>query len=180
MRTASGRFGGALTFDGVNDRVTVPHAASLALTTGVTMEAWVAPTALGGWRTVLLKERSRRAELGALRLRRRGGGPSAYATGASELGASGTAALSLTAWTHVAGTYDGATLRLYVNGVQVATRALTGALAAGTAPLSIGGNGVWGEWFAGRIDEVRVYNRALGAADVGLDMDRRVAPGRSG
>ena len=77
----------------------------------------------------------------------------------------------------MAGTYDGATLRLYVNGVQAATRPLTGALAAGTAPLSIGGNGVWGEWFAGRIDEVRVYNRALGAADIALDMDRRVAPG---
>ena len=59
----------------------------------------------------------------------------------------------------------------------MATRALTGALAAGTAPLSIGGNAIWGEWFAGRIDEVRVYNRALSAADVAADMDRRVAPG---
>ncbi len=176
VRTASGRFGGALTFDGVNDRVTVPHAPSLALTTGMTMEAWVAPSALGGWRTVLLKERA-----GGLSWALYGSGdtsvPSAYATGASELGAPGTAALSLTAWTHVAGTYDGATLRLYVNGVQAATRPLTGALAAGTAPLSIGGNGVWGEWFAGRIDEVRVYNRALGAADIALDMDRRVTPG---
>ena len=61
--------------------------------------------------------------------------------------------------------------------MQVATRALSGALAAGTGPLSIGGNGVWGEWFAGRIDEVRLYNRALPAADVAADMGRGVSPG---
>ena len=64
-----------------------------------------------------------------------------------------------------------------MNGVQVATRALTGSLASGAAPLSIGGNGVWGEWFAGRIDEVRVYNRVLSAADIQADMTRAVSGG---
>ena len=43
-------------------------------------------------------------------------------------------------------------------------------------PAPIGGNAVWNEWFAGRIDEVRVYNRALAAADVQADMDRPVTP----
>ena len=174
-RTASGRFGGALSFDGVNDRVTVPHAASLALTTGLTLEAWVAPAALGDWRTVLLKERSGGLSY-ALYASDGGSRPAAFARGASDVDATGTAALTLNDWTHLAATHDGATLRLYVNGVQVATRALAGSLAAGTAPLSIGGNGVWGEWFSGRIDEVRVYNRALAAADVQADMARRVAP----
>ena len=174
-RTVSGRFGGALSFDGVNDRVTVPHAASLALTTGLTLEAWVAPAALGDWRTVLLKERSGGLSY-ALYASDGGSRPAAFARGASDVDATGTAALTLNDWTHLAATHDGATLRLYVNGVQVATRALAGSLAAGTAPLSIGGNGVWGEWFSGRIDEVRVYNRALAAADVQADMARRVAP----
>ena len=42
-----GRFGGAITFDGVNDLVTVPDANSLDLTTAMTLEAWVRPTAVG-------------------------------------------------------------------------------------------------------------------------------------
>ena len=53
----AGRFGGALSFDGVNDWVTVADANSLDLTTGMTLEAWVRPTAVGSaWRTVMLKE----------------------------------------------------------------------------------------------------------------------------
>ena len=56
-RTTAGKIGSALTFDGVNDWVTVADSASLDLTTRATLEAWVFPTALGGmWRTALLKE----------------------------------------------------------------------------------------------------------------------------
>ncbi len=46
-RTTSGRFGSALTFDGINDWVTVADSASLDLSTRATLEAWVNPTALG-------------------------------------------------------------------------------------------------------------------------------------
>ena len=54
-----GHFGSALTFDGVNDLVTVPDATSLDLTNRATLEAWVYPIALGGnWRTALLKEQA--------------------------------------------------------------------------------------------------------------------------
>ena len=54
-----GRFGAALSFDGADDWVTVPDSASLDLTAGMTVEAWVLPTALGtAWRTVALKETS--------------------------------------------------------------------------------------------------------------------------
>jgi hypothetical protein len=49
--------------------------------------------------------------------------------------------------------------------------------AAGTRPLSMGGNSVWGEWFQGRIDEVRVPNRVLSAADLQGDMARAVSGG---
>src|SRR4029078_1962989 len=55
---ATGKNGGALAFDGVNDWVTVPDTASLDLSTGMTIEAWVRPSAIGNWRTVAAKERS--------------------------------------------------------------------------------------------------------------------------
>jgi hypothetical protein len=76
----------------------------------------------------------------------------------------------LNIWTHLAATYDGTTLRLYVNGVQAGSRAVSGAIQVSNRPLRIGGNSVWGEWFAGRIDEVRIYRRALSAAEVQADM----------
>ena len=43
-----------------------------------------------------------------------------------------------------------------------------------TGVLRIGGNNVWAEWFAGLIDEVRVYNRALTATEIQADMNRAV------
>ena len=45
-----------------------------------------------------------------------------------------------------------------------------GAIVVSTAPLRIGGNKVWGEYFKGSIDEVRVYNRALTATEIQADM----------
>ena len=62
-RSAAGRYGGALSFDGVNDSVSVPDAASLDLTNNMTLSAWVRPTGATGWRTVLMKERPGRVGL---------------------------------------------------------------------------------------------------------------------
>ncbi len=64
--------------------------------------------------------------------------------------------------------------RLYVNGVQVATKAMTTAIPVSTGALRIGGNSLWSEWFAGQIDDVRVYKRALTAAEVAADRDKPV------
>ena len=99
-----------------------------------------------------------------------GSRPEGYVHVATDTAASGTSALALNTWTHLAVSYDGATIRLYVNGVQVGSRALTGPIAPSTGALRIGGNAVWGEYFKGLIDEVRVYNRALSAGEIQLDM----------
>jgi hypothetical protein len=174
----AGKFGGALSFDGVNDWVTVADADVLDLTTGMTMEAWVRPTAVGSlWRTVMLKEQPGSLIYALYAGDGRGRAATDVFT-SSDLGLSGTTATALNAWTHLAATYDGATLRLYVNGVQAATRAVTGSIRASTGALRIGGNGTWNnEWFAGLIDEVRLYNRALTAAEIQADMAKPVTGG---
>ena len=89
---------------------------------------------------------------------------------------SGPTANPVNAWTYVALTYDGATVRLYINGTQVASRAATGAIQTTNSPLWIGGNSPYGEYFQGLIDEARVYNRALTQAEIQSDMNTSIVP----
>jgi hypothetical protein len=90
--------------------------------------------------------------------------------------ASGSSALAVHRWSYVAVTYDGAMLRMFVNGRQVAGRQVTGRIQVTDKPLWIGGNQPYGEHFRGEIDEVRVYSRALSAGEVRADMAKPVRP----
>jgi hypothetical protein len=172
--TTAGKAGGALTFNGTSSRVSIGDAADLDLTSGMTIEAWVRPTTLSGWRTVIMKERPGGLAY-TLYAHDQSPRPAAYLnTGGADQTAPGTAALPLNTWSHLAATYDGTALRLYVNGVQVGTRSVTGSLISTSGGLSIGGNAPWGEYFAGQIDDVRVYNRALTPTEIQADMNTPV------
>ena len=164
-RSSAGRFGSALSFNGSGARVNVNDSASLDLAVGMTLEAWVKPTAVTDWRTVLLKERPGGLAY-ALYSSSDNNRPMAEIAASNGGDTRGTAGLASGVWTHVATTYDGATLRLYIDGTQVSSRAISGALALSAGALRIGGNAVWGEYFSGLIDEVRVYERALSAAEI--------------
>ena len=74
-------------------------------------------------------------------------------------------------------TFGGGTLRIYVNGVQVGSQPVTGTIRTSADALTIGGNTVWAEWFAGLIDEVRVYNRALTQAEIQAGMTQTLGGG---
>jgi chitodextrinase len=168
--TTSGRFGDALRFDGAGDWVTVPDAGGLDLTNEMTLEAWVRPDALGTvWRTVALKEQPG-SLVYALYANAQTNGPNGHAFVGGDMDVGSTSRLPVKRWTHVATTYDGSRLQLYVNGATVGSRPLTGSLTTSTGALRIGGNAVWDEWFSGTIDDVRVYNRAIGPKDVKKDM----------
>ena len=174
-RSSDGRFGRALSFDGVNDWVTVADSSSLDLVTNVTLEAWVKPTALSSWRTVLVKEQPGDLVYGLYADSDTGGPAVAVRTDAFHA-ARGTQ-LAPNGWRHLAATYDGAMLRLYVDGTQVGTSATTGAMPVAEGPLHIGGNSVWGEWFSGTIDELRVYHRVLSQTEIQNDMTSPVVRG---
>jgi Concanavalin A-like lectin/glucanases superfamily len=139
----------------------------------MTLEAWVRPVAVNGWDTVVMKERP-----GGLAYVLYGGSPSGPPAGyltrtgtTSDIGAEGVVPLPLNTWSHLAATYDGTTIRLYVDGALVRSQAAAGTIMTTTNPLRIGGNVIWGEWFHGIIDEVRIYNRVLSATEIQADMD---------
>ena len=111
----------------------------------MTLEAWVYPTAApAGWTSVLMKEQPGDLVYGLYSGSTPTDRPTAWGYVTTETGVTGTAALATNTWTHLAATFDGTTLRLYVNGVQQATQALAGSLKISTGALRIGGNAIWG------------------------------------
>ncbi len=173
---ATGKYGKALQFNGTSALVTVPDAASLHLSSGMTLEAWVNPSAVNAnWRDVVYKGNDNfYLEATSSNASRPDAGMIA---GGSYADAFGTAALPANGWSHLTETYDGAALRLYVNGTQVASTAHTGTIASSTNPLQIGGDSIYGQFFAGLIDEVRVYNVALTPAQIQADQATPVNSG---
>jgi hypothetical protein len=174
--TTAGRFGNALSFNGTSSYVTVADSNSLDLTTAMTLEAWVFPTqANGTWRSLLSKETSYGLAYVLYSDGSHGAGrPALYIN--DTVGVFATQALPLNTWSHVAGTYDGQALRVYVNGVEVAAQQTNIGLWVSDQPLRIGGNVVYGEYFAGRIDNARVYNRSLTAGEIQTEMNSAVDP----
>jgi hypothetical protein len=174
----TGKFGNSLTFNGATNVVVVNASASLNLSTGMTLEAWVYPTvSQQGWRCII----QRATDAYFLQAGSSAGAMKPTAGGTF----SGTDTyfvapdpVPINTWSHLAVTWDGATMRLYVNGTQVASRAQGGTLqgtAQGAGAVRIGNN-TYTENFLGRIDEVRIYNRALSGAEIVTDMNTPVGP----
>ncbi|WP_053226918.1 LamG-like jellyroll fold domain-containing protein [Solirubrobacter soli] len=171
--TGSGKFGGAIDFNGSNTRVDLPSLGRF-YKSGYTLEAWVKSAGkidvgvVGSWNAGTA------------------GGPMIWVdhiaghyygvvnSGMSNYLDSGQNAVSGT-WQHVAVTYDMSTLRFYVNGVEVASKPYTSNV-GDTDLWKIGayGNPIGG-YFDGLIDEVRIYSRALTAPQLANDMSTPVA-----
>ena len=175
--SSAGKFGKALSFNGTSARVNVNDSNSLDLTTAMTLEAWVNPaSASSAFRTIILKERTGQLVYALYSSTSNGRPDTEAAIGSSNRSVAGTSTLPVGSWSYVSATYDGSTLRFYVNGTQVSSLAVSGAITTSTGALRIGGNNVWGEYFSGLIDEVRIYNRALTAAQIQQDMATPVGP----
>ena len=175
--TSASKYGNALAFNGTSSRVTINDSASLHLATGMTLEAWVNPSLVNSaWRDVVYKGNDNYF----LEATTDNGAPGGGVTvGSVDAVTRGTTPLTLNTWSHLALTYDGSTLRLYVNGVQLTGLAQTGNITSSANPLQIGGDSIFGQYFKGTIDEVRVYNTALNQSQIQTDMATPVGSGGS-
>jgi hypothetical protein len=167
--TTAGKFGGALVFNGTSAKVTIPDVPSLRFTTDMTLAAWVKPSKVtSAWRDIIYKGDGNYYLMATSTTNSLPAGGGRF--GGPSIETLGTAALAVKTWTHLAVTYDGAALRLYVNGVQVSSRAQTGNLVTSANPLQIGGDSIYGQYFRGTIDEVRIYDQALSPSEIQADM----------
>lgn len=170
-----GKYGQGLSFNGTTSWVDVADHSSLRLTSALTVSAWVRPSSVWGWRTVVMKELSAGGAAYALYASDGDTPAGFFSTTFGDGGPEGAGPLLANTWTHLAVTYSGSTARLFVNGTQVGTSPIPAGLMADAGPLRIGGNSVWtNEFFSGVIDEVRVYNIAQTAAQVQADMNTPV------
>ncbi len=166
----------ALWFDGVNDGVNCGATPSLNITgTQLTLEAWIYPTA---FKTNVFEGNIINKEGGNAGYQLRCGGAgvleSALGNGTGYITVTSPAStLTLNTWQHVAVTYDGAFARLFRNGVQVAQVAGTAAITTSPNALRIGDYAVTpgARTFAGKIDEVRIWNIAIDGATINANQN---------
>ena len=174
-KATSGRFQGALALDGINGQVRVPDSAILD-SSDVTVSAWVNGTAPGAFKYIVAKGANGCAAGSYGLYTGAGGGLRFYASTA--MGSSWTMSpdagtnLWNGQWHNVIGTFDGSTVRLYVDGQQI------GSGTPDDNPISYGlvtsndlliGNyqGCPGGLdFPGKIDEVKTFDRALGGGEI--------------
>jgi chitodextrinase len=120
----TGKYGNGLSFNGSNALVTINDSALLHLTTAMTLEAWVKPgSTVNKWEDIVYKGDDNYF-LEATSNKNVPAGAGTFGT--TDVAAYGTSALPKNTWTHLAVTYDGARLLLYVNRVQVSSLARTG------------------------------------------------------
>ncbi len=157
---ASGVTGSALHLGG-GDPIEVPDSNSLDLTNQGTIELWAKKDSNRNYQAYVTKGTSNAYQLldygttGRLALR----------WGSNSDNLVTDAELSTGAWSHIAATYDGSHLRIYINGQLSKDTAYTTDAVANTDPLRIGSR-IGGYGFAGTIDEVVIYNKALTPAEV--------------
>jgi len=178
-----GRMGQAFAFDGTQSFVLIPNSPSLDLTNDITIDAWIFPTAdvpyatvVGKWGDLDTWVSQRSFWLGV-----KEGGKLVFSLsddlhqqdGAFHALMSEPGIIPLNTWSHVAAVFDHETgqRRTYVNGIQVAERI--------DQPFKVHSSNTdvtIGAWlrspdvldfqFAGRIDEVHIFNRALTKSEI--------------
>jgi hypothetical protein len=171
---SDGKNGSAISFDGVDDVGRVENSANLNPTAALSYEYWINPNA--------------------------GYGPGDYATPFHKGGnnqwysrinvAAGTitsvmiiswpdyteitspSPLPVGEWTHVTATYNGSVHKLYIDGAEVNSIPMSGSLGTTASPLDLGSSAGTSWQYNGLLDEVRIYNRALSAAEVRYHYNR--------
>ena len=179
--TATPPSGEVLNFDGVNDFINIPHNALLNITNSITVESWIKTTS-SSERYITTKY----DDSWYLAINGAGAAPGKASFYLNNPGPTiswlhGTSTVSDGNWHHIAGTYDGTVMKIYVDGKleNQAVKTTSLSITTGTNPLQIGArtNGIT---FQGSMDEVRIWNTARSQCEIQSYMNCEIPTTASG
>lgn len=159
----------------------------LLSTNKFTVEAWVYPTAvsngLGNNYGMIVGNYNTAVNTMQFMLRKESGTDYAFwvndgTGGYKSVGAVNS--LTLNAWQHIAGVWDGSEIRIYINGVLMNTATGVTGTSFGSAsnPVKMGLNNS-NEKFVGNMDEVRIWTRALTQTEIQRNMNCELPAGQT-
>jgi len=173
---ADGRINRAIELDGTNKYVEIADSDSLDITDSITLEAWVYPHSWDNSHENSILTKAGDGEYGVWNLHYKkessgfrfeldidDGNPDNITLFES------IPSTAVNTWYHVVGTYDGSEMKLYINGTLSNSISVSGAIATNDLPLRIGKQFWWDSYYSywdGLIDEVKIYDRALGAQEI--------------
>jgi hypothetical protein len=171
----TGKIGGALALDG-RTFVRVPYSVDwdrLSETNAFTVVAWVLrQTTAMGWSTLVGRQyQGTTWEHFELSFKDDHVVPLTSTQINQDWYCSAPATTTTGLWTHIAGTYDGTTLRGYENGVEVCHLPISTTLTTDATGILIGGENNMpdqsvNQFYTGLVDELAIYSRAFGASEI--------------
>jgi len=173
--TTSGKYNSALIFDGGEDYIEVANDASLNITKNITLSVWAKKEADSSYAALVrggegsdIYSLQSRSETNQWRMWISAGGSNKYAYSSAGWDSN---------WHHIVGTYDGETIRIYVDGIEGTSESQSGDIDTTAETFNIGGWTGAGSslCFTGIIDEVKVYNYALTAEQIKIDYNQGAA-----
>jgi hypothetical protein len=161
---ADGQVGGAIELDGDRDYIEIGGSGGggtwADLSEEVTVSCWIkADEFTRVWQAVVCKGNT------SYRIQRNNNNDSIW-FGVSEAGVAGTLNVNDRKWHHVAATYNGETISLYIDGYLDVSGGNSDGIDTNEAALTIGENLGYMAAFDGLMDEVRIYEIALPAEKV--------------
>jgi len=167
-----------LSFDG-SGRVDVPHSNAFNFSTDITIEAWIKTTSNSEQYITTKNENSFYfgINLGG------GAGKVSFWLNNVSSGSGGWLHSSATVndgnWHHVAATYDGSTIKIYVDGILSASRSVSATIQTGSSSVNIGSRG-GGFRFVGKMYDVRFWNVTRTASEISGAMNSQLSGSESG
>lgn len=164
----------AYSFNGSSSYVNIGNKSSLKMTTGISISTWIYLNSVSPiYQNIISDHSSNQREVGAGKILRMAGNKVQFIVAGIYGGNSSDpvaiyvqAPLTANAWHHVMATYDKQTVKLYVNNVLIESKAYTGNLIANANNLLIGNSGFGNELLNGKLDQFRIYNRAVTTSEI--------------
>lgn len=155
----------ALRQDGSGDYSLVPNSPSLDITGNITLAAWIRPEKIATQRII---NKTVAGQSGYSLFLSGNGFVSVRFNDNNtfRLNSSALYPANGTTWIHVAASYDGSTIRLYINGAEDASQSVPFSVLSNTSSLGIGAETNGNNSLQGTLDNVKIYNRALSLAEV--------------